>query len=85
MARQCLGKILVINDAPRIIHRVVQWLTHRGYRNAVAADAGEAGAKLDEEQFDAVVYAHEFQFLFQAPPPRSSTDEVSKRSCGDNS
>jgi hypothetical protein len=85
MVLQGLGKILVINDAPRIIHRVVQWLTRRGYHNAVAADAREAGAKLDEEEFDTVVFAHEFQYLFQAPPPRSSTSEVSVPCRSDNS
>jgi CheY-like chemotaxis protein len=54
------GKILVINDAPRICGRIARMLVQGGYYCTFVDSAHEANALLELEYFDTTLYAHEF-------------------------
>ena len=56
------GRILIINDDPKNRRRLETWLAQQGYDYIFANSVGQAAALLEHRTFDAVLYAHEFQY-----------------------
>ena len=57
-----LSSILVIDDEPSISRRLRSWLRKRDYPCTFVDTEEEATSLLRRGRYDAVVYAHEFQF-----------------------
>ena len=57
-----LSSILIIDDEPSISRRPRSWLRKRDYPCTFVDTEEEASSLLRRARYDAVVYAHEFQF-----------------------
>jgi len=57
-----VGKILVINDEPSVSVDTAKWLTNTGYRYVFVDNVEEAKDTLEKEEFDLVIFGHEFLF-----------------------
>jgi len=54
------GKIIIINDAPKFVTYLRKLLTEKGYRCMFVNSLDEAKQLLGHEDYDAIVYGHEF-------------------------
>ena len=58
-----VGKILVINDEPSVSIDTAKWLTNTGYRYVFVDNVEKAKDALEKEEFDLVIFGHEFLFF----------------------
>ena len=61
----CKGKILIIDDVPGMRERLERWLGQMAYRYAFVDSDRQAKAMLKNENFDTIVYSHEFRFPYR--------------------
>jgi len=54
------GKLIVINDAPKFADYLRKWLAEKGYRCVFVNSVDEAKQLLEHEDYDTIVYGHEF-------------------------
>ena len=62
-----LGKVLVINDAPKISNRLARWLAKK-YQYVFVKSAEDADTLMQRERFDVIIYSHEFLFSSTSLP-----------------
>ena len=57
-----MGKILIVNDAPKVGGRLTKWLRQTGYRYALVRSLDEVDDLSEPVDFDTIVHSQEFFF-----------------------